>query len=229
VLSFIKDDKQKQDVNADESSRSSAANPSIFSWLLVAYGLEGLGYIVSATFLVAMVKQMPGMSGIADYSWIIVGIAAVPTPLLWSWWASRMDYIIPLITALILQICGVILPVCLPNKIGITLGSVLFGGTFVGITMLSIAMARMASPSNGNKVVALMTGFYGTGQILGPIGAGIVLEVTHSYSLSIILATLVLVIAATILITGAIFSNNKRIAKIKTHLHEGDQPCIKLS
>lgn len=47
----------------------------------------------------------------------------------------------------------------------------------------------------------------GVGQILGPIGTGFVSEVAHSYGLSLILATLVLVVADMVLITGVIISN----------------------
>ncbi|MFD0692649.1 YbfB/YjiJ family MFS transporter [Paenibacillus sp. GCM10027628] len=213
VWTFIRDDKTKPIAPNTDSPTSSAENESIFGWLLVTYGLEGLGYIVSATFLVAMVKQMPHMSSFADYSWIIVGIAAVPSTVLWSWWTSKAGYIKPLITAFILQAFGVIMPVWLPNIIGVTLGSILFGGTFMGISMLAIAAARMARPSSGNRAIALMTGIYGIGQILGPIGAGIVLEVAHSYSLSLILATLVLVMAVTLLITGAVNSNKRGLLR----------------
>ncbi|OME75908.1 MFS transporter [Paenibacillus sp. FSL A5-0031] len=209
VWRFIRDDKTKPIAQNANSTSSSPENPSIFGWLLVAYGLEGLGYIVSATFLVAMVKQMPHISDFADYSWIIVGIAAIPSTVLWSWWASKAGYIHPLIIALILQACGVIMPVWLPNIFGVILGSVLFGGTFMGISMLAIAAARMVRPSSGNKAIALMTGFFGIGQIIGPIGAGKVMEVAHSYSLSLILATLVLVIAVAIMITGSVISNKK--------------------
>ncbi|MCM3699474.1 YbfB/YjiJ family MFS transporter [Paenibacillus macerans] len=67
----------------------------------------------------------------------------------------------------------------------------------------------MSRPSSGNKAIALMTGFFGIGQIIGPIGAGIVLEVAHSYSLSLLLATLVLVAAAIILLFGAVISSQK--------------------
>ncbi|MGQ3480094.1 YbfB/YjiJ family MFS transporter [Paenibacillus sp. TY11] len=101
------------------------------------------------------------------------------------------------------------MPVWLPNIFGVMLGSVLFGGTFMGISMLALAAARMSRPSSGNRAIALMTGFYGIGQILGPIGAGIVLEVAHSYNLSLLLAALVLVAAAIILLSGAVISSQK--------------------
>ncbi|MFM9279597.1 YbfB/YjiJ family MFS transporter [Paenibacillus jiagnxiensis] len=210
VWSFIRDKEPKPITQNAESLSSSAENPSIFGWLLVAYGLEGLGYIVSATFLVAMVKQMPHVSSFADYSWIIVGLAAVPSTVFWSWSASKAGYIKPLIIALILQAVGVILPMWLPNIFGVTLGSVLFGGTFMGISMLALAAARMSRPSSSNRAIALMTGFFGIGQILGPIGAGIVLEMAHSYSLSLLLATMVLVAAAITLLIGAVISSKKR-------------------
>jgi MFS family permease len=133
----------------------------------------------------------------------------------WSWWTGRIGYVKTLIVALILQAFGVILPVWLPNIIGVTLGSILFGGTFMGISMLSIAMARLMKPSSGSQAIAMMTGFYGIGQILGPLGAGYVLKVSHSYSLSLILATLVLVLAVLKLITGTIISNRKKIINIE--------------
>ncbi|WP_309118489.1 YbfB/YjiJ family MFS transporter [Paenibacillus sp.] len=142
-----------------------------------------------------MVKQMPNISAFADFSWIVGGLAAVPSPLLWSRWASKAKYIKPLITALILQALGVIMPICMPNIVGVVLGSILFGGTFMGISMLSLAAARMVRQSNSNYAIALMTGFFGIGQIIGPIGAGVILNVSHSYGLTLIISTLVLALA----------------------------------
>jgi predicted MFS family arabinose efflux permease len=215
VWPHIRDHKKEQISENVDLRNSPMENPAIFGWLLVTYGLEGLGYVVSATFLVAMVKQMPHMQSFADYSWIIVGVAAALSTVFWSWWTGRIGYVKTLIVALILQAFGVILPVWLPNIIGVTLGSILFGGTFMGISMLSIAMARLMKPSSGSQAIAMMTGFYGIGQILGPLGAGYVLKVSHSYSLSLILATLVLVLAVLKLITGTIISNRKKIINIE--------------
>ncbi|MGW9527233.1 YbfB/YjiJ family MFS transporter [Paenibacillus terrae] len=204
IWSYIHDAKP-QPLSTNSASKHSLILPhSIFVWLLVAYGLEGLGYIVSATFLVAMVKQMPNISAFADFSWIVVGLAAVPSPLFWSWWASHASYIKPLITALILQALGVTMPIIMPNIIGVVIGSILFGGTFMGISMLSLAAARMVRQSNSNYAIALMTGFFGIGQIIGPIGAGFILEVAHSYSLALIISASVLALAVIILIFGTV-------------------------
>ncbi len=87
------------------------------------------------------------------------------------------------------------MPICMPNIVGVVLGSILFGGTFMGISMLSLAAARMVRQSNSNYAIALMTGFFGIGQIIGPIGAGVILNVSHSYGLTLIISTLVLALA----------------------------------
>ncbi|MED1792093.1 YbfB/YjiJ family MFS transporter [Brevibacillus nitrificans] len=210
VWSLIRDDNNLASFQDPKPNNPSMEKKThLFRWLLVTYGLEGLGYIVSATFLVAMVKQMPNASYFADYSWVVVGLAAVPSTVFWSRLAGKIGYIKPLSMALILQVIGVIMPVLVPNVVGVTVGSILFGGTFMGISMLALAAVRIMRPSSGNQAIALMTGFFGVGQILGPVGAGIVLDVTHSYELSLILATLVLVLALSLLIIGAAVSNRK--------------------
>ena len=84
----------------------------------------------------------------------------------------------------------------------------------MGISTLATGAARMMRPSNGGKAIAFLTALFGTGQILGPIGAGVVSKVTNSYSLSLILATFVLVFAAAVLITGTVITSRKKFAKI---------------
>ncbi|GAA3404294.1 hypothetical protein GCM10020370_23140 [Paenibacillus hodogayensis] len=206
---------QKQHLPLKGSAKASFIKEThLFVYLLIVYGLEGLGYIVSATFLVSYVKQIPNMEFFSDYSWIIVGVAAVPSTIFWSWCMGKMGYVKPLILALILQAIGVISPVLLPNIFGVTLGSILFGGTFMGISMLAITAARALKPTSGNQAIALMTGFFGTGQILGPVGAGFVLSTTNRYDISLALAALVLVIAVIVMIVGHVVSNGKTLKKV---------------
>ncbi|MGQ7889278.1 YbfB/YjiJ family MFS transporter [Paenibacillus sp. WC2504] len=214
IWRFIQEPKkQHSSLNASDK-KFFVKETNLFPYLLIVYGLEGLGYIVSATFLVSYVKQVPNMEFFSDYSWIIVGVAAVPSTIFWSWCMGKMGYVKPLIFALILQAIGVILPVLIPNIFGVTLGSILFGGTFMGISMLAITAARALKPTNGNQAIALMTGFFGTGQILGPIGAGFVMDTTKSYSVSLALATLVLVIAVIVMIMGSVMSNCKNLMNV---------------
>lgn len=61
----------------------------ILIWLTIAYGLEGLGYIVTGTYLVAYAKTVSSLPNIASLSWILVGLAGAPSCLVWSMLASR--------------------------------------------------------------------------------------------------------------------------------------------
>src|SRR3546814_18154162 len=52
--------------------------------LIVAYGLFGFGYVITATFISAMVREAPALRGIESSVWLAVGVAAIPSVALWS-------------------------------------------------------------------------------------------------------------------------------------------------
>lgn len=55
-----------------------------FGALLAGYTLEGTGYIIAGTFLVAAIDQtVPGLAG--SGAWVLVGLAALPSTALWAW------------------------------------------------------------------------------------------------------------------------------------------------
>jgi MFS family permease len=53
------------------------------NWLIIAYGLEGLGYIVTGTFIVAIAEKTPYFHNGATLVWMMVGLAAIPSCLIW--------------------------------------------------------------------------------------------------------------------------------------------------
>nr|WP_019552342.1 YbfB/YjiJ family MFS transporter [Propionispira raffinosivorans] len=144
-----------------------------YKWyvLLVVYGLEGVGYIITATFIVQMIKAMPELSHIANQSWILIGLAAVPSTLLWAQLAKKTDIKVSLILAFALQALGVLLTVAIPNQISVLIGGALFGGTFMGITSLTITLAGKMKPENQMEAIGELTTVYAIGQIIGPIVA----------------------------------------------------------
>ncbi len=74
--------------------------------LLTAYLLEGTGYIVTGTFLVSIVDGMPGLGDAGPSAWIVVGLAAAPSPVVWAWLTTRVGYAPALALAYVAQACG---------------------------------------------------------------------------------------------------------------------------
>ena len=60
-----------------------------FALLFGSYTLEGIGYIIAGTFLVAAVAQhSPGWLG--NGAWLVVGLAAIPSAALWGGLSSAV-------------------------------------------------------------------------------------------------------------------------------------------
>lgn len=136
-----------------------------FVALFTSYTLDGIGYIIGGTFLVAAIDQTaPGWLG--EGAWVLVGLAAVPSCALWAWLAHRWSRPTLLIAALLIQGLGMLLP-ALGGGTTITLiAAILYGGTFIGIVTLTMGIGtHLRVP----RAVALLTAGYGVGQILGPV------------------------------------------------------------
>jgi predicted MFS family arabinose efflux permease len=156
-----------------ESITSRARRRVVLTYLLllsVAYFLEGTGYIVSGTFLVKIIEELPGLGGFGTSAWILVGLAAIPSTVLWAWAASRAGFVGTLIVAYIVQAIGVVLPVLSGTEWAAALSAILFGGTFMGIVALTITYAREVVPSQqAARAIAVLTAAFGVGQVVGPL------------------------------------------------------------
>ncbi len=106
-------------------------------WLpTVAYFLEGLGYVAPATFIVAIIAATPGFAGFAPYSWVVVGLAAIPSTIFWPHLARRIGNKRALLAAFALQAAGILVSLHADSVIEVVFSAASFGGTFLGITAL---------------------------------------------------------------------------------------------
>lgn len=176
---------------------------SILIWLILAYGCEGLGYIITGTFLVAMVEQAVGLPHVSAFSWVLVGLAAFPSCLLWAKLGERWGNLFTLKITYIVQAVGITLPVLTSNAYVTFVGAILFGGTFMGITILTLSVARELFPQQSSKVIGYLTAVYGIGQIIGPAVAGVMVARTGDYTLAILFATAVLFIGIGFLLAAS--------------------------
>jgi predicted MFS family arabinose efflux permease len=164
--------------------------------LVVAYGLFGFGYVITATFLVAIVRGSPAIRALEPVIWAVFGLAAAPSVALWSWIATRFGIPATFAAACVVEAVGVLASVAWPSDIGTFLAAILVGGTFMGLTALGLVRARTLATGDPRRVLALMTGAFGLGQIIGPSFAGLVSDQLGSFSVPSVTAVVALLVAA---------------------------------
>jgi predicted MFS family arabinose efflux permease len=164
--------------------------------LVIAYGLFGFGYVITATFLVVIVRASEKLSSSEPVIWLLVGLSAAPSVALWGWLARKIGNANAYALACVLQAAGVAASVLWTSVPGILACAVLLGGTFVGITALGLIEARRVTRGDPRRAMAIMTASFGLGQILGPIFAGYVHDLTGSFMMPSLGAAGALVVAA---------------------------------
>lgn len=180
-----------------------ADNPpsaAVFRLLMAAYFCAGVGYVVSATFMVAIVNALPNMAGKGNWVFLVAGLAAAPACIAWDLIARRTGQVTALILAGLLQAVGILLPVLGGTLLAALAGAVLFGGTFAGMVSLVLTMAGRYYPSKPAKMMGKMTISYGVAQIMAPAVTGWL--ATHnggSYAQGLYLASAVMVLGALLL------------------------------
>jgi predicted MFS family arabinose efflux permease len=172
---------------APAEQQAGARGPLVL--LMASYSLEGVGYIIAGTFLVAAVaQQSPGELGSAV--WLLVGLAAAPSAALWARFTGRFSYPALIVAALLLQAAGIAWAGT-GNSIAALAGAVLFGGTFIGISTLALAAGRALQFPGA---VALLTTGYSVGQIVGPVAVAPLLH--NGFQQALLAGAVVVLLAA---------------------------------
>ncbi|MER9583357.1 YbfB/YjiJ family MFS transporter [Mesorhizobium sp. M0276] len=163
--------------------------------VIIAYGLFGFGYVVTATFLVAIVRQGGGSRVFEAMVWMVAGLAGFPSTWLWQKVAGRTGLYPAYALACFIEVVGVTASVAIGGRTGPLLGGVLLGGTFIAITAFGLQAARQQAPSAPRRIFALMTAVFGVGQIIGPVAAGFLAQMSGDFFLASIAAAIMLVVS----------------------------------
>lgn len=182
-----------------DTSRGKAMASLVLKKLIAAYGLFGFGYIVTATFIVAMARRLDHAALVEPLTWIVFGLIAAPSVLLWQCLAKRLGIFFALRLAYGVEAIGVLLAGCAPGHVALVTGGALLGGTFMGITALGLMAARQIAASHQSQAIGWMTASFGFGQLLGPAVAGRLAQMTQGFEVPSVLAASLLCIGVVLL------------------------------
>jgi predicted MFS family arabinose efflux permease len=136
--------------------------------LAIAYGLAGLGYIVTATFLPVIARQsLPGSPWL-DLFWPVFGLGTMVGALLATRLPVTLDMRKLLAVAYVIQAAGIGVGRVSPSLAGFAIGSLLLGLPFTAITLFAMQEVRRLRPLLAASTMGLLTAVYGLGQIGGP-------------------------------------------------------------
>ena len=168
--------------------------------LVLCYGAFGFGYIIPATFLPAMAKEIVADPRLFGWAWPAFGAAAVVSTLYAARLTARLSHRSAWIGGHLVMALGLIVPLVVPGLAGIVAAALLVGGTFMVITMSGMQEARRAGGPHARALMAAMTSAFALGQILGPVTVSLL---PQGLSPALMLAASILALSALLLLTSA--------------------------
>jgi predicted MFS family arabinose efflux permease len=181
--------------------------------LVAAYGLFGFGYVITATFIVAIVRGAPEIAPLEPYIWAVVGLSGAPSVAIWLRIARGMGVLPAFGAACIVEAVGVLSSILWVSATGILVAAVFLGGTFMAITALGLMAARNLAAGSADRSIAWMTAAFGVGQIIGPSFAGLLFDRTGSFLLPSLVAAAALALAAAL----SAYAQARRVAVARSH------------
>ena len=189
------------------SQNSYYKNNFSFSLISISYGLYGFGYVILGTFISAMARETSGLEATEMYVWLLVGLAGIPMVIFWPWFGKKIGNDLALFFACAIMGLGVLMPVLLENKVGITSASILLGSTFIPITALALLEGQSRYNGSIRVSTAILTSSFSVGQMIGPYFGGVIIDLFNSYSIALTISSISLFIASILMINPTRFLN----------------------
>lgn len=179
---------------------------SLFSFfvilIIIAYFTEGVGFVVQATFLPDIVNSLESLEGYGSLTWTFVGLAGIPSCIIWMSLAHKYGSVNIIIITLLIQMIGILIPTFTNDVYMNLLSGVLYGGTFVGLVGLFMNLGGKLAGNNPVVLMGAVTTSYGLGQVVAPLYSVYFIEKYQSYDYALYL-TAAIVFAGVLLLLYA--------------------------
>jgi MFS family permease len=131
--------------------------------LVLCYGAFGFGYIIPATFLPAMAKQVIRDPEVFGWSWPLFGAAAMGSTLATAMLRSLVSNRRLWVASHLVMAFGIALPIVWSGIVPIMLAALLVGGTFMVATMTGLQEAREVGGERATGLMAALTSAFALG------------------------------------------------------------------
>lgn len=146
---------------------------------LIGYFFFSAGYIVYMTFVIAWLKQNSASLLMVMLCWSILGVGVTISGFAWKGVLSRYKNGIPLGASSLVTAIGAGVLLVMTDEIGIILSAVIFGmAFFIAPTSVTAYTRHNLPKAHWGEAIALYTILFASGQTLGPVGAGIIADLT---------------------------------------------------
>ncbi len=204
ILSFDKEISQK---NEKHPFNKALFSPFVVV-LIVAYFTEGVGFVIQGTFLPTILKSIEGLESVAGLSWLLVGLAGIPSSIIWMRLAHKYGSVNIIIIAMSLQIVGILIPTFSTNMYLNLFSGILYGATFVGLVALFMNLGGKLAASNPVMLMGALTTAYGIGQVTAPLYAVSLTQLTGNYNYALYLTAAIVLFGVLILLLAKKVTQN---------------------
>ncbi len=163
------------------------------------YAGFGLGYIIYLTFLSAWMTEQGASAQFIALVWVLLGLCICLSPFIWRPVFARYASGLPLALILTCIAIGTALPVLFPGGYILLISAVVFGlSVFMAPGAVTNFARQNLPPNSWGRAVSLFTVIFAIAQTIGPYGAGLVGDLFENIGVSLLTASVLLLLGALI-------------------------------
>jgi predicted MFS family arabinose efflux permease len=167
--------------------------------LVACYSAFGIGYIIPATFVPVMAKQVIQDPAVFGWAWPLFGAAAAASTLLAGSLERHLSGRRLWMTSAGVMALGNACPVLIPGLAGILACALLVGSTFVVATLAGVQVAREVAGNATKVLLAALTASFAATQVAGPLVVSVLAHRAGGFNAALLLAFGVLTASVAVL------------------------------